>query len=263
MLRKNIPNLFTALNLVCGCLAAYLAFENLFQAAFFAVLLGTFFDLFDGFFARLLKVESTFGVEFDSMADLISSGFVPGIVMHQLLLKSNVQEMNIGFSLWNIHCDFVLAPIALLGFLITLAAAVRLAKFNTDDSQQQEFLGLPTPASALFLVSLPLLLDDDRFDFLQPPIFSVWGLLGISILFSILMNLPLRLFSFKVSLSDSFKKKRYQILLIVGGIVLLFLFQWAAVPMIIILYLLLSVVRNVLNGETVLSRNPLNLKRES
>ena len=251
MLRKNIPNLFTALNLFCGCLAAYLAFQNLFQAAFFAVLLGTFFDLFDGFFARLLKVESAFGVEFDSMADLITSGFVPGIVMHQLLLNSNVQEMNIGFSLWNLHYDFVFAPIALIGFLVTLAAAVRLSKFNTDDSQQQEFLGLPTPANALFLVSLPLLMGDERFDFLQPHIFSIWGLIVISILFSILMNLPLRLFSFKVSPSDPFKKKLYHILLIISGIILLLLFQWAAVPMIIIVYLLLSVVRNMLNGETV------------
>ena len=80
LIKRSIPNLFTALNFLCGCFASYLAFKNLFEAAFLLVFLGAFFDLFDGFFARLLKVESSFGLQFDSMADLITSGFVPGIV---------------------------------------------------------------------------------------------------------------------------------------------------------------------------------------
>ena len=97
MIKKNIPNFFTALNLFCGCLASYFAFKSLFEAAFLLVLIGVFFDLFDGFFARLLKVESNFGLQFDSMADLITSGLVPGIVMYKLFLQVGIKEMD--FSL--------------------------------------------------------------------------------------------------------------------------------------------------------------------
>ena len=88
LLKKIIPNLFTALNFLCGCSAAYLAYKNLFEAAFLLVFLGAFFDLFDGFFARLLDAESEFGLQFDSMADLITSGVVPGVVMYNLFLEN-------------------------------------------------------------------------------------------------------------------------------------------------------------------------------
>ena len=94
LLKKSIPNIFTSLNFLCGCFASYLAFKNLFEAAFLLVLFGTFFDLFDGFFARIFKVESDFGLQFDSMADLITSGMAPGIVMYNLFMETGVNEFN-------------------------------------------------------------------------------------------------------------------------------------------------------------------------
>ena len=102
MIKKNIPNFFTSLNFLCGCLASYFAFKSLFEAAFLLVLIGVFFDLFDGFFARLLKVESNFGLQFDSMADLITSGFVPGIVMYKLLLQVGLKEMDFSLNIINV-----------------------------------------------------------------------------------------------------------------------------------------------------------------
>ena len=96
-IKKNIPNFFTSLNFLCGCFATYLAFKNLFEAAFFMVFLGAFFDLFDGFFARLFKAESSFGLQFDSMADLITSGLVPGVVMYKLFLEIGIREIDFSF----------------------------------------------------------------------------------------------------------------------------------------------------------------------
>src|SRR6056300_1774166 len=135
LLKKTIPNLFTALNFLCGCSAAYLAFKNLFEAAFLMVFLGAFFDLFDGFFARLLRVESQFGLQFDSMADLITSGLAPGMVMYKLFLEIGIRELDLSFILLRNEFTFSFAPFALFGFLISLGAAIRLAKFNIDSEQ--------------------------------------------------------------------------------------------------------------------------------
>ena len=154
LIKRNIPNLFTALNFLCGCFAASLAFKNLFEAAFLLVLLGTFY----GFFARLLNAESKFGLQFDSMADLITSGIVPGIVMYQLFLEIGIREVSYDFLIFQNEFTFSFAPFALVGFLISLGAAIRLSKFNIDTEQRYEFKGLPAPANALFIVALPLLI---------------------------------------------------------------------------------------------------------
>ena len=151
LLKRSIPNLFTALNFLCGCFAAYLAYKNLFEAAFLLVFFGAFFDLFDGFFARLLKVESDFGLQFDSMADLVTSGLVPGIIMYNLFMEVGVRELNFTTHILQSEFTFSFAPMALLGFLIPLSAGIRLARFNIDKEQQYDFKGLPAPANALFI----------------------------------------------------------------------------------------------------------------
>jgi len=243
MIRKNIPNLFTSINFICGCLGLYLAFKNLFEAAFFMVLLGTFFDLFDGFFARLLKVESQFGMQFDSMADLITSGFVPGVVMYELFLKIGIREQNFLFSVFENEFVFSFAPLGLMGFIIPLSAAIRLVRFNLDTQQKSEFRGLPTPANALFIASLPLLLEHKYFVFFKPFVYSFTGLLVVVVISSFLMNSRIRLFAFKITtyqLSDY----SYQISLLLCSLPLFYFLQWVAVPILIILYLFLNVIRN-------------------
>ena len=159
-LKRSIPNTLTALNLICGCFAAFFAFKGFFQIVFFLVLLGSFFDLFDGLISRLLRVESDFGIQFDSMADLITCGMVPGIVMYNLLTGIDIQPINFVFDLFENEFNISFVPLGFMSFLITLATSIRLAKFNIGKDVKNEFRGLPAPVNALFIVSLPLLIEN-------------------------------------------------------------------------------------------------------
>ena len=243
MIKKNIPNFFTSLNFICGCLASYFAFKSLFEAAFILVLIGVFFDLFDGFFARLFKVESNFGLQFDSMADLITSGLVPGIVMYKLFLQVGLKEIDFIFNVFNVDFIFSFSPLALIGFIIPLSSAIRLTRFNLDVSQKDEFNGLPAPANALFIVSLPILYDDPVFNSIRPFIFSFSSLLIITFLSSIMMNLRFRLFSFKLN-SYKLYENFYQIIFVLVGIVLFYFFNWISIPILIIVYIIINIFRN-------------------
>jgi len=243
LLKKIIPNLFTALNFLCGCSAAYLAYKNLFEAAFLLVFLGAFFDLFDGFFARLMDAESEFGLQFDSMADLITSGVVPGVVMYNLFLESGVRELNFSTIILQSEFTFSFAPLALVGFLIPLGAGIRLARFNIDKEQQEEFKGLPAPANALFIVALPLLIEHPIFESLKEVITSYSTLVIITLLSAILMNVRLPLFSFKIK-SLSFQEYQFQWILLLLSLPMFYFFNWVAVPLLILIYLILNVIRN-------------------
>ncbi|MBT5447017.1 CDP-alcohol phosphatidyltransferase family protein [Flavobacteriaceae bacterium] len=240
---RNIPNLFTSLNFICGCFAATLAYKNLFEAAFLMVLLGTFFDLFDGLFARLLKAESQFGLQFDSMADLITSGIVPGVVMYKLFLEIGIREIDFTIAVFQNDFTFSFAPLALVGFLISLGAAIRLSNFNIDAEQRYEFKGLPAPANALFIVALPLLMEHPLFAFLKPLLSTYTALLFIVILSAVLMNVRLSLFSFKIQ-TFSIRDYGFQMFLVILALPSFYFLQWAAVPVMIVLYLFLNVIRN-------------------
>ena len=243
MIKKNIPNFFTSLNFFCGCLASYLAFKSLFEAAFLLVLIGVFFDLFDGFFARLFNVESDFGLQFDSMADLITSGLVPGIVMYKLFLQVGLKEIDFIFNVFKVDFIFSFSPLALIGFIIPLSSAIRLTRFNLDISQKDEFNGLPAPANALFIVSLPILFDHSVFNSIRPFIFSFSFLLFITFLSSIMMNLRFRLFAFKLN-SFGLYQNFYQTVFVLVGIVLFYFFNWISIPILIIVYIIINIFRN-------------------
>ena len=246
LLKRSIPNLFTALNFLCGCFAAYLAYKNLFEAAFILVFLGAFFDLFDGFFARLLKVESDFGLQFDSMADLVTSGLVPGIVMYNLFMEVGVRELNFTTHILQSEFTFSFAPMALLGFLIPLSAGIRLARFNIDKEQQYDFKGLPAPANALFIVALPLLIEHPNFTPIKPFLQTFSSLTVITLLSALLMNIRLPLFSFKIK-SFKFSEYRYQFILLLVSLPTFYFFSWVAVPLLILFYLILNFFRNSFN----------------
>ena len=243
LIKRNIPNFFTALNFLCGCFAVYLAYKNLFEAAFLMVFIGAFFDLFDGFFARLLRVESQFGLQFDSMADLITSGLAPGMVMYKLFLDIGIREMDVSFVLLRNEFTFSFAPFALLGFIVSLGAAIRLAKFNIDTEQRYEFKGLPAPANALFIVSLPLLIEHPLFSSIKSILATFPALASICLISAILMNIRLPLFSFKIK-SLKIQDNGYQLILLFICFPTFYFFQWVAVPLIIIIYLILNVIRN-------------------
>jgi len=143
MIKKHIPNTITCLNLISGCIATYWAFQGDYQLALLFIVIGAVFDFFDGMSARLLHVSSDIGKELDSLADDITFGFAPSAIVFSFL------------SSFHIHLPFV----PFLAFVIAAFSALRLAKFNLDERQTLGFIGLPTPANALFWGALIVSLD--------------------------------------------------------------------------------------------------------
>lgn len=226
-MKKHIPNFITLLNLFSGCIALVYATEGNFMMAFIFVSLGIFFDFFDGFFARLFKVEGELGLQLDSLADMVTSGVVPGFVMFKMLSDYSTSEY-----------------LPYLGFIITLGSCMRLAKFNIDTRQTDSFIGLPTPANALFILSLPLVIQAADFEFAVTALTNVWVLIGISVLSAYILNAELPLFSLKIK-NFSFAKYKLQIFFLLLTVVLLAVFNILGVPLVIITYVLLSVFTTV------------------
>ena len=120
MIKKSIPHIFTLLNLFFGCVAIFLAFSHFFEAALIAIILGVICDFFDGFLARLLHVESQLGVQLASLADMVTSGLVPGVIMYQMFVISGIHSTDFSFEFKEYLLIFTIVPIALVGFIITL-----------------------------------------------------------------------------------------------------------------------------------------------
>ncbi len=245
-IKAQIPNLFTMLNLFCGCVAlervAYLDFEW----GFFFVCLGIFFDFFDGFFARKFGVAGPLGVQLDSLADMVTSGVVPGFVMFQLLrLKLIVPDFN-GFGQYSANDNSY--NLVFLGFIITLGACYRLAKFNIDTRQSDSFIGLPTPANCLFIASLPLVIAQYAGNFISEYLSNQWVLFAITLLSAYVMNAEIPLFSLKIK-DFSFAKYKLQIFFLLISVLMLICLQILAVPLIIIIYVLLSVFNNIITKK--------------
>ena len=249
---KQIPNLFTLLNLFLGATAIILILQTGQTIAFInnegytmvdlpekitwgalLIFLAAIVDFLDGFVARLLKATSPMGKQLDSLSDVVSFGVAPALIIYQLLRISYAQEEN-GLD---VSIAFLLPAL-----IIACAAAWRLAKFNLDESQQYSFKGLPTPAAGLFVASLPLILK-------FPPglmnitdlILNTWILYLIIVLVSFLMvsNLPLMSFKFKdFSLKNNLPKYLMVIIGVVGAIFL----QWIAVPILLVTYVIVSLL---------------------
>ena len=237
-IKKHIPNLLTLGNLLSGTVATILAVEGDFVSAGLFVVLGIFFDFFDGFVARLLSVSGELGKQLDSLADMVTSGVVPGIIMYQLL-KNGIE--NVG----DFSNDFeIINYIPYLGLILTLAACYRLAKFNIDTRQSESFIGLPTPAMSLFVISLPLILEFSNYSFISGLIQNNYFLLGVTLILSYLMNAEIPLFSLKFK-DFSFKNNAVKYLFLIASIVLIITLKYISIPLIIVIYVLLSVINNV------------------
>lgn len=232
-MKKHIPNLITLCNLFCGCVAVGMAVTGQFGAAGLFVALGIFFDFFDGFFARLLHVKSEIGLQLDSLADMVTSGVVPGIVMCKMLSMSN--------AVWIMPSPLNVVVIY-LGFLITLGSAYRLAKFNIDSRQTSGFIGLPTPANTLFILSLPLILEYQPIPFLALALTNTWFLLGITLLSTYALNAEIRLFALKFK-DYSFANNKVKYVFLGLSALLLIALKLIAIPLIIILYVVLSLLK--------------------
>ncbi|WP_452229464.1 MULTISPECIES: CDP-alcohol phosphatidyltransferase family protein [unclassified Lacinutrix] len=242
-LKSYIPNFITLLNLFCGSIAVLLAVNNLFVASAVFVFLGIFFDFFDGFFARKLNVQSELGVQLDSLADMVTSGLVPGIIMYKLLSLAS-EGSGISFSSWSSFMQwesFKIMPLALVGLFITMASAYRLAKFNIDSDQQSYFKGLPTPANTLLIISLPLILEFQNSDAMNAIILNKWFLLAVTALSCYLLNSTIKLFALKFK-NYGFKDNAIRYIFILLSLVFLVVLHFAAIPLIILLYIILSLL---------------------
>jgi CDP-diacylglycerol--serine O-phosphatidyltransferase len=229
-IRKHIPNSITLLNLLCGCIALVFVTSSDFEMAFYFVCLGIFLDFFDGFFARLLKVSGPLGLQLDSLADMVTSGVVPGYAMF-FLLSNSQHEISSHFMM------------PYLGFIITMGSCYRLAVFNIDTRQTNSFIGLPTPANALFILSLPLVLKFSDSLIVLEILTNQGVLLTITLFSAYILNAEIPLFSLKIK-KFNFKDNALQIVFLFLSFLLLFFFEYAGIPLIIIGYVLLSIVSN-------------------
>ncbi|MFD0798273.1 CDP-alcohol phosphatidyltransferase family protein [Maribacter chungangensis] len=244
-MKKHIPNFITLLNLFCGCVATVFAVWNQLEVAAVFVALGIFFDFFDGLAARVLNVKSELGLQLDSLADMITSGLVPGIVMFQLLGMSQTGGWNLDtYSLMSSEGFKLTSLLPFVGFIVTLASGYRLAKFNLDENQVSSFIGLPTPANALLLLSLPLILFYHPSTFLSELILNQWFLIGGILLSAFLLNCNLPLFALKFK-NWGFKDNALRYVFLTVSLVLLITIQFLAVPVIILFYVLSSFINHV------------------
>jgi CDP-diacylglycerol---serine O-phosphatidyltransferase len=233
--KRHIPNFITCCNLICGCIGIVQAFRGNLEVAAYLTGLAAVFDFLDGMLARLLKAYSPIGKELDSLADMVTFGVLPAVVMYQLITLSLSQKE--GLCL-----DTLCVVLPYVAFLLTVFSALRLAIFNVDTRQAESFIGVPTPANAIFMVSLPLIGAYNPFG-LEEFILNPWLLIGLTLLFSYLMVAPLPLFSLKMkSLSLEQNKTRYLFFLL--SLVLVVALNYIAIPLIILLYILLSVINN-------------------
>ena len=243
-----IPNTFTLLNLLSGSIAVLFAVHSNFVAAAIFMFFGIFFDFFDGLLARKLNVQSELGIQLDSLADMVTSGLVPGIVMYRLLALSvdapqvaskNEWSTNFSFS------DLRIEPLALMGLLVTLGSAYRLAKFNLDQEQQSYFKGLPTPANALLIVSLPLIIEFQNSALVTNLILNKWFLIGLTLFSCYILNSNVKLLALKFK-NYKLSENIYRYSIVVLAIVLLATLNFIAIPLIILCYIGISILKQIL-----------------
>jgi len=237
-IKKYIPNLLTLGNLLCGTIATIAAVNSDYLTAASFVVLGIVFDFFDGFAARILKVSGELGKQLDSLADMVTSGVVPGIIMFQLLNEKYI-DVNL------LTGEFTFSPyLPYLGLILTLAACYRLGKFNIDTRQSDSFIGLPTPAMSLFVIALPLIPEYSDSQFFIALMQNNYFLIGVTVVLSYLMNAEIPLFSLKFK-TFGVKENLLKYVFLLLSVVLLFTLEVIAIPAIIILYVVLSIGSNL------------------
>ena len=262
---KQIPNLFTLLNLLFGCIAIVLVLqtgetivvmgdgsaaqvilpEKIWHGALF-IFAAAVVDFLDGFLARMMKAQSPMGEQLDSLSDVVSFGVAPGMILYQLLRISYAQ----------VPGGLDVSMIALLpAFIFTCAAAWRLAKFNISVDQATSFRGVPTPAAGLVVASFPLIIWYAESSTIQTLFINKWFLYAVVLVLSLLMVSNLRLMALKFT-DFSWKNNQVKYLLILISVILIIFLRWMAVPVIFLLYVIFS----VLGSKQVVNSNASQMK---
>jgi len=225
-MKRHVPNAITCLNLATGSVGCIFIIQGAFHLAFYFVLVSAFFDFFDGLAARALSVQSPIGKELDSLADMVSFGLLPALYLVMSIEATTPP---------NPHLKY-------LGILVALFSAIRLAKFNIDTRQTNQFIGLPTPANAILITTLSLIPSEIHLGYII--------LIAISIVCSYLlvMEVPLIALKFK---GVSWNGNEFRYIVIGCSLVLLGAFQLSALPLIIPVYVTLSLVGNFFEKKSV------------
>lgn len=253
---RNLPNILTLFNLFLGCIAIiYIYYDHMvifdaqrttyvnmgkMEIAGLCIFLAAVVDFLDGFVARLLQAQSALGKQLDSIADAVTFGLVPGLMMYQLIARSYYASAD--------AFDYPVLYYS-IGFIITLGAAYRLAKFNVDDRQSEVFIGMPTPAMALIVASLPILILRDEFG-LAETLNNKWVLMAMAGLLTYLMVSEIPMMSLKIK-SWQWRENRWAVaLLILCGIIAIICVAilqsvYIIIPLLITTYILLSILKNI------------------
>ncbi|HEY3401941.1 MAG TPA: CDP-diacylglycerol--serine O-phosphatidyltransferase [Ohtaekwangia sp.] len=216
---RQLPNFLTCCNLICGCFGIVFLLEDRGVPAAYFVWAAGIFDFFDGFAARLLKVNSPIGKELDSLADVISFGVLPALVMYKLIGDHTTSDV-----------------LPYIGFSIAAFAALRLAIFNIDETQSDSFRGLNTPATTLFITALPLLPES-----VGAWLFQDWLLVILTLALSLLMVSRIEIFALKFK-NFTWQDNKIRFTFLALSVLLLVVFQVTAIPLIILLYVALSLM---------------------
>ncbi|GAB3509491.1 CDP-diacylglycerol--serine O-phosphatidyltransferase [Spirosoma knui] len=226
-LLKHLPNAMTCGNLLCGCIGLVMALRGHLEWAAWLIGIAAILDFGDGFVARLVNASGPFGKELDSLADVVTFGVLPATIVFQL-------------------CWFQeLGSLSYLAFLIAVLSALRLANFNIDTRQSESFIGLPVPANAMLIGAFPLM---GRY---QPQFDAIWQndiALGMMIAFSFMLVSDVPLFALKFK-SFGWAENRIKFSFLLASVLLLVFLQFAAIPLIILLYILVSLIFNERKSE--------------
>ena len=228
-LKQHIPNAITCGNLVSGCLSILFLASGMPIKAAIMVFVAGLFDFFDGFAARLLHAHSPIGADLDSLSDVVSFGVAPGFIMYWLMSRSFDLPSVVWLGISVLPC---------LAFLLPVFSAIRLAKFNIDDTQKTTFRGIPAPGMAIFIASLPLALN--QMGHLTDGALGYWACLGITMVFSFMMVSRLRFFSFKMK-NAKWKGNEVRWIFLIIAVAGLAAFRLVALPFIMMVYVLMSV----------------------
>ncbi len=225
-MKKHIPNALTCCNLLCGCFGIVYCLENRNVPAAYFVWAAGVFDFFDGFAARWLKVTSPIGKELDSLADMVSFGLLPSLVMYKM----------IGATSANVYLPYA-------AFMIAVCSALRLAIFNVDETQHDSFKGLNTPANTIFITALPFVSG-----YIGAFINQDWVLVSVTIVFSLLLVSRIDILAFKFK-NFSWASNKLRFTFLACAVLLLILMGKPAIPLVILTYIAFSLAGKVLKLE--------------
>lgn len=243
-MKKYLPNTITSINLIFGVLAIFRASEGDITTAAWFVLVAALMDFFDGFAARWLNAYSATGEQLDSLADLLSFGMAPAVIVYALIEQSGI-AINVS--------EFALSPVWIV-VLLPLFAALRLARFNTDPEQKEGFKGVPVPATALFFAGLALsashtIIYPETTTFIGRLAFNGWFMTAMVVFFAAFMVMPVKMFSLKMK-SLNWKGNEIQYSFIIFSALLVVLFQLAALPVIIMGYVITGLLMNIFGKKS-------------